>query len=470
MLAGSHRFSGNREQGRPYAQQGVPGTAVYNGYLVTAEKNPKLRGESKWVTYRDMMTNVAIVATGVRYFLNLTAKGDWIFEPPRGMENDEKAKEFAKKVTHQIHEMPGTSWKKVVRRAAMYRFLGFSVQEWSVFRKEDGDICIRDIQSRPQSTVVRWDVDIDGSVRGIVQLDPQTGGEFYVPRSKTLYVVDDTLSDSPEGVGLLRHATESSQRLKRYMELEGWGFETDLRGIPIGRGPFAALQQQVTKGIITQAQADASIEELRSFVNGHIRTPDLGLLLDSMTYSARNEAGTPSNIPHWDVSLLKGSVSSALEVGKAIERETRVIARMLNIEHLMMGDGDRGSEGMAADKSANFALIVDATNEEISHQVVRDVVAPIFRLNGWPMQYLPRAKTQAVQYRDVREMSEAIERMARAGATLEPDDEVINTFREIQGLPTIDLEKARQRADERAEMEKDSLYDRAKAPKEDQNK
>lgn len=458
------RYSGDRSQGRPFTQQGRPGTPIYNGYLVSTERNPDLLGSRKWKTYTDIISNVAIVATGVRYFLNLTAKGDWEFEPPRGMESDDEAKRYADEITRQIHSMTETSWKKVIRRAAMYRFLGFSIQEWSVARRaEDGAIVLGDVQPRPQSTIDRWDVDVTGRVNGVVQEDPQTGREFYLPRTKLLYLVDDTLNDSPAGVGLLRHAVESSNRLKRYLDLEGWGFETDLRGIPIGRGPFAELQRQVQKGLLSKEDAEKAIEELRNFVNGHIRTPDLGLLLDSMTYTARNEAGTPSTVPHWNVELLKGSVSSALEVGKAIERETRVVARLLGIEHLLMGDGDRGSEGMAKDKSANFALIVDATTEEIGHQVVKDIVRRIFMLNGWPQKYVPRAKTEHVQYRDVREMSETIERLARSGATLQPDDPAINSFRELMGMPKVDLEEARRLHDEKTEAER-SLQNITKAP------
>ena len=119
----------------------------------------------------------------------------------------------------------------------MYRFYGFSIQEWTARRRDDGFLTFADIAPRSQRTIERWDVDEAGQVLGALQRSPQTQEEIYLPREKLLYIVDDTLNDSPEGLGLFRHLVAPSRRLKRYEQLEGFGFETDLRGIPIGRSP-----------------------------------------------------------------------------------------------------------------------------------------------------------------------------------------------------------------------------------------
>src|SRR5260221_278291 len=57
--------------------------------------------------------------------------------------------------------------------------------------------------------------------------------DLGLPRTKIMYLVDDTLTDSPEGMGLLRHCVEPAERLKEYLEQEAIGFLRDLRGIPI---------------------------------------------------------------------------------------------------------------------------------------------------------------------------------------------------------------------------------------------
>ena len=53
-----------------------------------------------------------------------------------------------------------------------------------------------------------------GTVEGIWQRSPQTQEYYYIPRAKTFYLVDDTLNDSPEGMGLFRMMVQASERLK----------------------------------------------------------------------------------------------------------------------------------------------------------------------------------------------------------------------------------------------------------------
>ena len=69
--------------------------------------------------------------------------------------------------------------------------------------------------------------------------------------------MDDTIDDSPEGMGLFRHLVKIADRLERYELLEGWGFETDLRGVPVARGPFTDLEVMVQNGTLSRSQASA---------------------------------------------------------------------------------------------------------------------------------------------------------------------------------------------------------------------
>ena len=102
-----------------------------------------------------------------------------------------------------------------------------------------------------------------------------------------MYLVDDSLNDSPEGLGLFRHLVDPNKRLKRYEQLEGYGFETDLRGIPVGRAPFSALAQMVTSGEITDEDRAKIEEPMREFIRSHIKNPALGILLGQPDLAVR---------------------------------------------------------------------------------------------------------------------------------------------------------------------------------------
>lgn len=419
---------------------GVSGTAVYGGFVDDFEANRDLKGPNKYKHYSDLLANVSIVAAGVRFFLNLVSNPDWrAVLPPEDERppnfDEERAQELANKVT-RILKKADTPWNRVVRRTAMYRFHGFSIQEITFLRNalEDGVIGIKDIAPRPQQTIYRWDTDETGEVFGVLQRAPLTQREIYLPRKKLVYLVDDALSDSPEGLGLFRHIAEAGRVLRRYEQLEGWGFETDLRGIPIGRAPLQALKDMVEGGDISQAEMDARVLQMTSFIENHIRNPKLGLLLDSMAYETSDEAARPSNVRQWDLDLLKADASSHAEIAAAIERKIREIARVLGVEQLLLGDNGVGSFAMAKEKSHNFALIVDSTVKDLISVYEKDVVQRLFELNGWPLELMPRLQTDKLKFRNVEEITGALRDMAQAGVLLHEDDPAIVEVRELLGL------------------------------------
>lgn len=417
---------------------GVGGTAVYGGFVDDFERDRDLVGRNRYNTFSNILANVSIVAAGTRFFLNLTSNPDWRAdvrpedERPDNFD-EEKAEDLAKKVTMIINDMD-TPWNRVVRRTAMFRFHGFSVQEWTAIRRPDGLIGLKDISPRPQITIEKWDMKEDGIVHGCVQVAPQTQREIYLPRKKIVYAVDDALSDSPEGLGLFRHCVEPSRVLKRYEQLEGWGFETDLRGTPIGRAPLQALQEMVDNGQMTSGERDQRILGMTNFMSNHIRNPKLGLLLDSMSYEGSDEAQRASNVPQWDMSLLKSGGQSHKEVAEAIERKIREMARVLGVEHLLLGDNGVGSFAMARDKSHNFALIVDTTIKDLQAVYMKDVVERIFELNGWPKELMPVLKTDKLKFRNIDEITGALRDMAQAGVLLHEDDPAIVEVRDQLGL------------------------------------
>ena len=432
--AASYRDRGierSRRKYPPTVTAGAPGTAIIGGYVEEKERDSDLQGRKKYETYSNMLANVSIVAAGVRYFLNLVAKPGWKFEPPQngGPQGEEYAELLADMTTDMM-----TPWRRVVRRAAMYRFYGFSIQEWTAKRRDDGSLGLLDIAPRPQQTIEKWDVAADGTLLGVLQRSPQDYSEIYLPRPKLIYVVDDSLNDSPEGLGLFRHVAESCRRLKRYEQLEGYGFESDLRGIPLARAPLAELDRAVRNGDMSEAQKAATLQPLKTFMESHIRNPKLGLLLDSMTYETQDEAQRPSNAKQWDMELLKASSSTQAEIARTVDRLNREIARVLGVEQLLLGDNGVGSFAMAKEKSHNFALIIDSTLHELAEAFAADYVNRIFELNGWDMKLRPTVKTDKLQYRSVEEVTTSLEQMARAGAVLAPDDPAIFEVRDLMGL------------------------------------
>lgn len=417
----------------PFKESGVPGTPIYAGYPQDNETNAKLRGSEKYRYFSEALVNVAIVGAGVRYFLNLVAKATWAVTPADDSPAAQEYADFVKDVMDDID----TPWRRIVRRAAMYRFYGFSIQEWTAKRRPDGRIGFRDIAPRPQSTITKWDTDRGGNILGVIQSSPQDGTEIWLPRKKIMYLVDDSLSDSPEGLGLVRHIYPYAERLKVYEKLEQDGFESDLRGIPIGRAPQAALAQMVEEGKITKEQKDQWEAYFTDFIVNHIRKPNTGLLLDSITYQTQDEAGRPSNVPMWDLELLKGNSSALSELASAIQRTTRSIAILLGVEQLLLGENAVGSYALARDKTNVFFLIADSTLAELSDAFKKDFVQALWDLNGFPEEMKPKMTPESIRFRDVEQVTKALKDLAQSGAKIDIADPAVNEIRELLGLSHV---------------------------------
>ena len=112
---------------RPTKTVGVPGTAMFGGYPTSRERERKYVGREKFTTYSEAMVTSATLGAGVRFYLNLLAKSKWAFTPAEHPDGDRLAEEAECIFTKD----PETPWPRIVRRAAMYRFYGFSVQEWT---------------------------------------------------------------------------------------------------------------------------------------------------------------------------------------------------------------------------------------------------------------------------------------------------------------------------------------------------
>lgn len=431
-----------RKRVPPMERAGTSGTAIWGGYVQQPEAKSDLTGRERYKTFSEALVNTSIVAAGVRYFLNLVSKAEWKVEPPE--DGGAKAVEVAELIEDILLKDMDTPWHRVVRRAAMYRFYGFSIQEWTAKRRDDGAIGFLDIEPRPQITIERWDADVHGTIQGVVQRSPQTQLELYIPRSKVLYMVDDSLNDSPEGLGLLRHIAEPARRLRRLEQLEGWGYETDLRGIPLGRAPFSELQAMVQKNKLSSAERTRIEQGMKDFIEGHIKSPQLGLILDSLTYRTDDEKAAPSNVRKWDLELLKSGSTNLGDVAKAIQRLNREIARIIGVENILLGESGAGSLAMSRDKSDNFGLIVDSTLLELTEGFEVDVVNPIMALNGIPDEFKPTLKTDSIQHRDITEITDALVDMAQAGATLMSTDPAVGEVYDLLGLsrPPITMNDA----------------------------
>lgn len=435
--AGPESFTTNATVPGPTKPAGADGVAVTGGFLVSGERDARLTGRNKWVTYDNATLNVAIISAAVNVWTQLAGSAKWTAEPNK--RGGAKAQKAADIVTQGLFEAQmSIPWRQVVRRQVMKKFRGFSLHEGVIRRRSDGMVVYADLGDRPQWTVYRWDIPDDRTPwQGVEQLT-QFGDTYYIPRERLFYSVENTLSSSPDGVGLLRQMAEHVRVLELYQQWEGIGFHTDLRGVPIAKAPLTKLRQLVDpSGTKSQAEVQAGVQAatkfLTDFLRAHNKRADQGIMLDSATFP--DNLGNPTGNLQWAFDLIKGASSSMPEVNTAIGRITREIARVMQAEWLMLGGEDSGGAySMHEDKTAMFALIVNSTLEDIADDATRDLATRLTALNGLdPETCTPKCVPEPIATGAVTTATQALMNMFQAA--LDPRDPAINILRARLNLP-----------------------------------
>lgn len=403
-----------------------------------------LVGPRRFDEFDRMVRDVSIIGSGVRLFLNLISNAVWTVNPPEGLSEADTAtaQGYADQAYAMLYDMT-TSWSAVVRKTAGFRLYGFTIQEWTAKMNEDGTIGLLDIEHRPQKTISRWNRDPGGTVESVVQRVPSRA-DVELPRAKIIYAVDDTLTDSPEGLGLFRHLATTAARLETFLKLEEIGFTTDLRGIPVARAPLGELRQEVLDAgppnsedrQKAEARRTSLLAPLRNWLDKHIRNEKSGMLLPSDVYIATSvdKSSTISQVPKWALELLSGDSTSFDSMANAVNRMNQELARLLGVEHLLLGSDGSGSLALARSKVGTFYLTVTSTLLDLCEIYDRDVLAPLAELNGWPPELCPQMGVNEISDRDIEQVLDSLAKLAQAGAPVMPDDPAVGEIYDLLGL------------------------------------
>jgi hypothetical protein len=423
----------------PTQASGSDGVRVFSGYLFDGERRRELQRRTKWMTLDNLILDVSIVASVVNVWTTLGGSAKWSLAPnPLGGKDAERGVEIVQQGL--LDAQMSKPWAAIHRKQLMKKWRGFALHERVIRRRADGMIVLADLQDRPQWTIDRWDKPDEKSPWVGVQQLTALGGRYYIPRQRLFYSVEDTLSPTPEGVGVLRLVAESARVLSLYQEFEGIGMQTDLRGIPLLRAPLSELRKDAkTAGCKTEDQITAyvmaQVKFMQDFLDAHNKAPNQGFMLDSSTFTTLDEQRTPSSIYKWSAEIVQGASRGLPEAAAGIARLTRDIARIVCAEWLLLGGEDSGGAySMHEDKTAMFGLMINSANVDIANDARRDLATSLVALNGLdpetctPLMIVEPVATQAVE-------SACRSLLALSQAGLHPRDKAINVLRGRMDLP-----------------------------------
>lgn len=429
----------------PTESVSVPGTATYGGRPASDEISPEWANPvTRFKRQKEIAYNTDIVSAGMSAFLRLVSGVEWSASPPKNLMGGSAAdaKLYAELTVEMMHDM-SSPWSAVTVDSALSPFIGYAMQSTQGKLRPDGLLGLENLWTIPQNTVDQWLLDPAGLITGIVQKSPADGYvEHVIPRNRVAYFKHKFISDAPEGTGLLRFCAKTATMIEEYLDLELAGFQNDLRGTPVMYVPEAELKARVGKTLsggttkVTQSDVDAALAGARDLAAGKLRKNGQGLTVDSEVYVDTHK--NPTAVRKWEVQLLQGSGGASEVAGLAIDRLTRSLARILGVEHMLLGGDGSGSLALGREKILMFKLLVDATLSNMAWVYRHDVVkAFIFARNGWDPRLVPLLQPRAVQLKDVMLALQVVEGLARAGFTARPGDKAPDVIREMVDLPPM---------------------------------
>lgn len=409
------------------------------------------------VSISEMVKNVPIINRAIKDFQNSCSLSNWdaipaIEEFTQGeggartlTPESEEAKRMADLVKEHILENPNFNFNDVVRRDSGYKYWGFAVSEFEMYLdRRNGIWSFLNIAPRAQATIGRFVEDRrTNTITGFYQSYDRP----IIQRYKTVYVVDDSLDDRPEGLGDLAPLKGHAKRWLNYIDLEDLALWQDLRGTPIARLPIA----EYLNGTMNDGERKAFEQIFRNteiLLDNQNRNANLSVVYDSTPFKTSDEADRPSTVRKYELETHQGESKGLTELFNVIVRLEHEMARGLAAEHILLGDTDSGSRALSEDKSKAFYQKVEEALDSLRKAYQNDLVTTFFLANGFDLDLMPKLQVERV---DFTTLEEDIDSMVKVFNGVPYDSPAVDYFAAKRGVP---IQSLQERIDKQAERER----------------
>ena len=426
---------------RPSGQISRPGTALFNG-MVSEKGNPSsLRGRRKYKTFATMYYKCPVIQSSMKALQRYTGSLKAKFNPAN---DTEEAQNIARFFEEAITKDPITSFSMINQRLTMALYMGFSLQEIVTRRRPDGMLTIDDIVEIPQSTVYKWDRR-GSKIFGVEQMVDYGGlnNNVYIPMDRMIYIVDNSVKDSPEGEGMARTIADPAHNLMTLIDIEMGAHLNDTVGILTGWGPRSALANEYKK-----ENPQATPEEINTYVDAAMKPMDDFLESrkqgkkvsyyqgDSAIYEGKGAQGDDkfaAAARQEFIELFQGSGVGLTPSRVAVQEHSRAIAKTFGTEIQFIGDGSAGSLALAETKNKDFNILIDQIANLNIREYNRKVVPYLGFLNGINPDLYPNVEIDSIQSAPTEEKINGYKVMVDGNQVL-ASDPIIDEYRVMIGF------------------------------------
>ena len=406
------------------------GGTVYEEFLSS------LRGIRGARVYREMADNDPTIGSMLFAIEKVVTRLEWRIDPYSDNSADGEItpedKEVAAFVESCLHDM-SDSWDQTLSQMLSMLIFGYSYHE-IVYkirggdskdpkRKskfDDGKVGWRKLPIRAQETLFRWDIDDDGGIQAMIQVDPSQGGIHTIPIEKALLFRTTTQKNNPEGRSILRNAYRPWFFKRRIEEIEAIGIERDLAGLPVAFIPPEYLSSSATPDQL------AVLNAITTIVQNVKRNEQEGVIFPTMY----DEQGHKM----FDLQLLSSGGSRQFDTDKIIQRYDQRMSMSILSDFILLGHDRVGSYALGSSKMDLWSMAVDSIAKNIAEVMNQYAIPRLLKLNGMDASRPPFLTYGEVSHVDLTEISDFVMKLAQAGI-LAPDPKLEDYLRELAGLP-----------------------------------
>lgn len=451
MATPAKKTASGRSAGSKPVSTGEIGSSGLNaqGGYVNEEHHPNLAGRRALQVFSIMRENDPMIGATLFAIDNLIRQVKWTV-------NQNDAKQEHADFLQSVMDDMSMSWGDVVSEALSMLPFGFAPMEiiykqrngtkppddpLPASRYDDGKIGWRNIALRAQETLLNWDIDDNGSLRGMVQQAPPKFDPVTIPIEKMLLFRTTVHKNNPEGRSIFRNAYRPWFYKVRMEEVEGTGVERDLAGFPTFWLPAEYLADDATPEQIAVRQAFMDLGE-------KIRRDKQEFMIMPMAY---DDAGNKM----FDFTLLNSGGTRTFDTSAIIQRYEQRIAMTMLGDFILMGHEKVGSFALSSDKTDLFAYALGTFLDIIADTFNRFAVPRLFELNNFPLDHLPTIEHSDIESPDLTDLGTYLASLAQIGMPLFPDEDLENYLRIAGNMPEKSeaTKLAQQKAAEEAQQQ-----------------
>lgn len=416
---------------------GTTGLRRSGGFVIDEYIN-SLRGARGHRTYREMAENDPVIGSILFAIEKILLRLEWRIDAGGDAEQDEEIRLFIEECLDDMSD----SWDQTLQQILSMLVHGWSYHEIVYKRRlgptqedptkrskfSDGKIGWRKWSIRAQETLWRWEIDDNGGIQGLYQIDPSSyRGEVYIPIEKSLLFRPNVTKNNPEGRSLLRNAYRPWYFKKRIEEIEAVGIERDLAGLPVAYVPPEYLASNAST-----SQA-AVLSAITALVQGIKRNEQEGVVFPLQYDDAGHEM--------FKLQLLSTGGQRQFDTDKIISRYDQRIAMSVLSDFILLGHDRVGSFSLGTSKIDLWTMAVEAIAKSVAEVVNTHAIPRLLQLNGIKVEKAPYLTYGDVAKVELTELGDFIQKLTAAGA-LTPDEKLEEYLRDIAGLPPMEAPEA----------------------------